>query len=123
MRTLTCAVNTVFKNHVGSVSAVVTGNNSSNNVRILNKKGKQLSSFDFDGPVSDITVYKKTIFILSDCYLFAFDFEGSNKHSIARFYKQFGSKPHNYFSVTKYYRPLFAFAILYNRIKNLAYKL
>lgn len=53
----------------------------------------------------------------------AFDFEGSNKHSIARFYKQFGSKPHNYFSVTKYYRPLFAFAILYNRIKNLAYKL
>ena len=66
----------VFKNQVGSVSAVVTGNNSSNNILILNKRGKQLASFDFDGPVSDITVYKKTIFILSDCYLFAFDFEG-----------------------------------------------
>ncbi|MBP3586569.1 MAG: GNAT family N-acetyltransferase [Paludibacteraceae bacterium] len=53
----------------------------------------------------------------------AFDFEGSNKRNIAKFYKQFGSKPKTYFSVKKYYRPLFVFAMLYNRIKNLAYKL
>lgn len=66
----------VFRHGVGSVCAVVTGNNSSNNILVLNKRGEQLASFDFDGPVSDITVYKKTIFILSDCYLFSFDFEG-----------------------------------------------
>ncbi len=66
----------VFRHRVGSVCAVVTGNNSSNNILVLNKRGKQLSKFDFDGPVSDITVYNKTIFVLSDCYLFAFDFEG-----------------------------------------------
>lgn len=66
----------VFRQRMGGISAVVTGNNSSNNISVLNKKGKQLVSFDFDGAVSDISVYNKTIFVLSDCYLFAFDFEG-----------------------------------------------
>lgn len=46
----------------------------------------------------------------------AFDFEGSMIRGVANHYKQFGSTPHTYYSVRKYYKPLFAFFTFLNRI-------
>ncbi len=48
----------------------------------------------------------------------SFDFEGSMIRGVANHYKQFGSTPHTYYGVRKYYNPLFAFAILYNKIRE-----
>ncbi len=48
----------------------------------------------------------------------SFDFEGSNDRNIANHYQQFGSTPTVYYAVYKYYNPLFAIALLINRIRN-----
>lgn len=50
-----------------------------------------------------------------------FDFEGSMVRGIANHYRQFGSKPATYYSVEKYYNPLFAIALFINKIRNLKY--
>ena len=50
-----------------------------------------------------------------------FDFEGSMVRSIANHYRQFGSEPHTYYSVEKYYHPLFRLMLWLNRLRNLRY--
>ncbi|MBR1564700.1 MAG: GNAT family N-acetyltransferase [Paludibacteraceae bacterium] len=47
-----------------------------------------------------------------------FDFEGSMIRGVANHYKQFGSVPHKYCSVRKYYHPIFALALLFNRMRS-----
>lgn len=47
-----------------------------------------------------------------------FDFEGSMISGVANHYKQFGSEKTVYYSVRKYYHPVFALALLYNWIRN-----
>lgn len=47
-----------------------------------------------------------------------FDFEGSMIRGVANHYRQFGSTAVKYYSVSKYYHYSFAFALLYNRLKN-----
>lgn len=46
-----------------------------------------------------------------------FDFEGSMIRGVANHYKQFGSTPAKYYSVSKYYHPLFAIAVFFNRFR------
>jgi hypothetical protein len=48
----------------------------------------------------------------------AFDFEGSMIKGVANHYKQFGSTATTYYSVEKYYKWWFWFAMLWNRIKE-----
>lgn len=50
-----------------------------------------------------------------------FDFEGSMVRGIANHYKQFGSTPHTYYSVEKYYKPFFAIMLFFNKIRNLKF--
>lgn len=47
-----------------------------------------------------------------------FDFEGSMDRGIAKHYKQFGSTPTTYFSVEKYYKPLFRLAIWVQKLRE-----
>lgn len=47
-----------------------------------------------------------------------FDFEGSNERNIAKNYQQFGSTPVKYFSVEKYYKPLFRLAIWMQKLRE-----
>ncbi|MBO5618738.1 MAG: GNAT family N-acetyltransferase [Paludibacteraceae bacterium] len=47
-----------------------------------------------------------------------FDFEGSMDRGTAKHYKQFGSIPVTYFSVEKYYKPLFRLAIWFQRLRE-----
>ncbi len=67
----------VFRRNERNINAVVTGNNSSNNITLLNRKGKELASFDFNGAVTDVSVMEKRIFVLSDSYLYILDYEGN----------------------------------------------
>lgn len=46
-----------------------------------------------------------------------FDFEGSMIRGVASHYKQFGSEPVKYYSVERYYHPIFWFALLINRFR------
>lgn len=50
-----------------------------------------------------------------------FDFEGSNHRGIAAHHKQFGAQKTIYYSVEKYYQPLFAVALFINKLRNLRY--
>lgn len=50
-----------------------------------------------------------------------FDFEGSMIRGVAAHYKQFGSTPVKYYSVEKYYRPLFRLATFFNKLRNIRY--
>ncbi len=50
-----------------------------------------------------------------------FDFEGSMVRGIANHYRQFGSKPATYYSVERYYNPLFAIALFINKLRNIKY--
>ncbi|MBR1808350.1 MAG: GNAT family N-acetyltransferase [Paludibacteraceae bacterium] len=47
-----------------------------------------------------------------------FDFEGSMIRGVANHYKQFGPVPRAYCSVRKYYHPIFALALLFNRMRS-----
>ena len=47
-----------------------------------------------------------------------FDFEGSMDRGIAKHYKQFGSIPFTYFSIEKYYKPMFRLAIWFQKIRE-----
>lgn len=47
-----------------------------------------------------------------------FDFEGSMIKGIANSYRQFGTTKHEYYSVSRYYKMLFRFAIWYNKLKT-----
>lgn len=47
-----------------------------------------------------------------------FDFEGSIDRGIANHYKQFGSTPVKYYSVRRYYHPIFALLLFVNKIRN-----
>ena len=51
-----------------------------------------------------------------------FDFEGSMDKGIAKHYQQFGSKPVTYFCVEKYYKPLFRFAIWFQKLRECSYR-
>ena len=48
-----------------------------------------------------------------------FDFEGSLEKGTAEHYKQFGSTPVKYFSVEKYYRPIFRIAVWLQKLREL----
>ena len=48
-----------------------------------------------------------------------FDFEGSMDKGVAKHYKQFGSTPFTYFSVEKYYKPLFRLAIFGQKLREI----
>ena len=48
-----------------------------------------------------------------------FDFEGSMERGTAKHYKQFGSTPYTYFSVEKYYKPLFRLAIWFQKLREI----
>lgn len=50
-----------------------------------------------------------------------FDFEGSMNPGIANHYSQFGSQPVTYYSVFRLYNPLFALALLWNKIQEKKY--
>lgn len=52
-----------------------------------------------------------------------FDFEGSMHRGIAEHYKQFGSQKVKYYSVEKYYRPLFWVVLFINKLRNLRYRI
>ena len=41
---------------------------------------------------------------------------------IAKHYKQFGSTPYTYYSVEKSYKPLFFFAVLFQKIREWRYR-
>ena len=47
-----------------------------------------------------------------------FDFEGSMERGTAKHYKQFGSVPATYYSVEKYYKPIFRIAIWIQRLRE-----
>lgn len=47
-----------------------------------------------------------------------FDFEGSMERGTAKHYKQFGSQPVTYYSVERYYKPLFRIAIWMQKIRE-----
>ena len=47
-----------------------------------------------------------------------FDFEGSMERGTAKHYKQFGSSPATYYSVEKYYKPIFRLAIWFQKIRE-----
>jgi hypothetical protein len=47
-----------------------------------------------------------------------FDFEGSMERGIAKHYKQFGSTPVTYYSVEKYYKPIFRLAVWAQKIRE-----
>lgn len=47
-----------------------------------------------------------------------FDFEGSMIRGIANHYKQFGATPTKYYSVRRFYHPIFALLLLANKIRN-----
>lgn len=51
-----------------------------------------------------------------------FDFEGSMNRGIAQHYQQFGSKPVTYYSVEKYYKPLFRLAIWFQKLREWKYR-
>ncbi len=48
----------------------------------------------------------------------SFDFEGSMIPGVANHYKQFGSTATRYYSVSKYYNPLFALLLFVNQLRN-----
>lgn len=48
-----------------------------------------------------------------------FDFEGSMNRNTAKHYKQFGSTPMQYYSVEKYYKPIFHLAIWIQKLREL----
>lgn len=50
-----------------------------------------------------------------------FDFEGSMEKGTAKHYKQFGSVPTTYFSVEKYYKPLFRLAIWFQKLREFCF--
>lgn len=47
-----------------------------------------------------------------------FDFEGSNERGIAKYYQQFGSQPVTYYSVEKYYKPIFRLAVWFQKLRE-----
>lgn len=47
-----------------------------------------------------------------------FDFEGSMERGTAKHYKQFGSQPVTYYSVERYYKPLFRIAIWIQKLRE-----
>lgn len=51
-----------------------------------------------------------------------FDFEGSMIRGVANHYKQFGSTPTPYFSVERYYHPIFRLAVWWNKIREWRYR-
>ena len=51
-----------------------------------------------------------------------FDFEGSMDRGTAKHYQQFGSTPVTYFSVEKYYKPLFRIAIWIQHLREWRYR-
>lgn len=48
-----------------------------------------------------------------------FDFEGSMDRGTAKHYKQFGSTPVKYYSVEKYYKPIFHLAIWFQKLREI----
>ena len=48
-----------------------------------------------------------------------FDFEGSMEKGIAEHYRQFGSSPTKYYSVEKYYKPIFRLAIWWQKVREM----
>ena len=48
-----------------------------------------------------------------------FDFEGSMERGTAKHYKQFGSIPVTYYSVEKYYKPIFRLAIWFQKLREI----
>ena len=51
-----------------------------------------------------------------------FDFEGSMDKGTAKHYQQFGSTPVKYYSVEKYYKPLFRIAIWFQKMREWKYR-
>ena len=47
-----------------------------------------------------------------------FDFEGSMERGVAKHYRQFGSTPVTYFSVERYYKPIFRLAIWAQKLRE-----
>lgn len=47
-----------------------------------------------------------------------FDFEGSMEKGTAKHYMQFGSTPTKYYSVEKYYKPIFRLAVWFQKIRE-----
>jgi len=47
-----------------------------------------------------------------------FDFEGSMDRGIAKHYSQFGSTPVKYYSVEKFYKPLFRLALWFQKLRE-----
>ena len=51
-----------------------------------------------------------------------FDFEGSMDKGTAKHYKQFGSTPVTYYSVEKFYKPIFRLAVWIQRLREWKYR-
>jgi len=47
-----------------------------------------------------------------------FDFEGSMDRGTAKHYQQFGSTPTTYYSVEKFYKPIFRLALWFQKIRE-----
>lgn len=53
------------------------GSGAGNSISVFAKNGKKLADFAFEGTVSDVSVYKSSVFLLSDGYLYCCDFSGN----------------------------------------------
>ena len=51
-----------------------------------------------------------------------FDFEGSMDKGTAKHYMQFGSTPVTYYSVEKFYKPIFRLAVWIQRLREWTYR-
>ena len=67
----------IFRHKQNSWGIAVIGNKSSSSIIAYNKSGEKISSFDFDGAVSDVTMCKDNIYIISDGYMYCFDLDGN----------------------------------------------
>ncbi len=66
----------LFRKFDNKKSIAVLGNKSNNSIVLYNSNGKKITEFEFSGVISDVSLGKEIIYVMSDGYLYAVDFEG-----------------------------------------------
>lgn len=67
----------LFRKFDNKKSIAVLGNKLNNSIVLYNAKGEKQAEFEFSGVVSDVSLGKKNIYIMSDGYLYSVDLEGN----------------------------------------------